>query len=275
MSGALPTLSCWLETSIKAQYALGRQAGDQLTADRLYPPIAEGVAYKALARHFLSGRYSIGNAWDWTADGKIIISADVRAGRHEVQLINATTGEPIDMFARDEDSIYNLDISPDAQRIAVSNEKPKVVEILDANGGKPIKTLDGWEGASNLFFSPDNRWLAMSDGGHFGIVDTQSWNVKTWNGSIPPGNLVFSSNSLYVAFVSDSGQPTIVSLGDEVSSYQGDAGPIGGSPYSCLRERSWQCRSPMSCRMGRSSLSTLERRRNGGSILAKISCRQP
>ena len=143
--------------------------------------ILEGAAYSALSRHYLVDKYNIaGNAWDWTPDGQLIVLAD----RTTVKLIDVASASTVKSFRLSEGAVYNLDISPDASLVVVSNDTISLLEIWEVETESKLKDIDGWGTADNVVFSLDGRWLAISDAEKVAIVDTQDWHtvieLKEW-----------------------------------------------------------------------------------------------
>jgi WD40 repeat protein len=200
----------------------------QKTLDSRPGSATEATGYRALTRFFLDRQYEDAYAADWTPDG---LTAALGRGNH-VRVIDVLTGTEATKFDISGE-IYNMAMSVTGF-VAINDNASKNVEIWRVSPAPAEKLtsfpVDGT--AANLYFSPNGRWLGISDNNTVRIVDASTWQVASqWNSSLEAGCLIFGHDSEHVATVSYDGQIVIASLSPVVTRQydQQLEGPGGGA----------------------------------------------
>ena len=169
----------------------------------------EATAYRALTRHFLLREFEGAWAADWTPDGLIAALAD----GNRAYTADLLSGKVRASFNLGEQSVYNVAISPDGRYVVIGYESADHLAIWDAASGKEVTRLPVNGQTGNLYFSPDGKWLGVSDSDTVLLVDTSNWTVShQWEGALDPGYLVFAHDSARVVSLSYEGDVEIVSL---------------------------------------------------------------
>ena len=96
-----------------------------------------------------------------------------------IWLYDAQTGEELNLFAEQQDSVRSVSFSPDGQTLASgSSGWDGTIRLWDVSTGDTIRTLTGHTGfVYSVSFSPDGQTLASGSSGWDGTI--RLWDVST------------------------------------------------------------------------------------------------
>jgi WD40 repeat protein len=175
---------------------------------------ADAAAYFALTRTGALANYPQSVSADISPDQRFA----ALAGDGTIRIVGLSTMATTSIPGPDGDSVDNVAIGPEGALFAVTYWKPDQDklqgEIWDARQPAKLSDFQAEGSARSLWFSPDGRWLGVSDNKGARLIEVKSGLTRAeWEqGNLGSRSLVFSPDSRYLAAVAEGGAVFLVRL---------------------------------------------------------------
>jgi serine/threonine protein kinase/WD40 repeat protein len=160
--------------------------------------------------------------------GRVFLGRDGRtlaiARGHRGSVVDLETGAET-LLAEHHPGLDSIVLSPDSKLVATGTWGGRKVRIWDAKDGALLRDLP-FENSAGVLFSPDGKWIVVSEAKRYSFIDAASWTVDHVIPRQNPGTLLgpmgFTEDGRIAAIV-DS--PTVVKLvipdsGEELASLE-------------------------------------------------------
>jgi len=140
--------------------------------------------------------YKMPHLEGWTMAGNRAFVPAV--GRHSVLVIDTQSWQQIDEIPTHGQPVFVM-VQPDNRQVWVNFAFPKndVVQVIDVEALKIIKTLNPGKGVLHMEFTPrgEQVWMSVRDMNRVDVLDTQSFEVLTTLPATKPSGIFFTARA--------------------------------------------------------------------------------
>jgi RNA polymerase sigma factor (sigma-70 family) len=116
-----------------------------------------------------------------STDGKLVAFAE--SGGSSIVILDRDTGKTVRKIATPGAGLDRVEFSPDGRLVAATGPEASVVNVWNVNDGEPAARVAAskggwWTGAPVFAFSPDAKWLLVTNGGRVEFWETHSWKMS-------------------------------------------------------------------------------------------------